>query len=263
MSFMSTISFEDFNEVSMYDMVNDTYDVGESSETGSKRNQEEDRGEEVGEEVGEWTRFLNKDFNEVSMYDMVNDTYDIGESSEMGSKRNREEDRGEDKGEEVGEWTRFLNNRDFDEVTMYDMVNDIYDINKGESSEMGSRKRNREEDGGEDKGEEVGEGSRKRIHLDGGEGGEEDFDINDEEGEGEEENEVEIKLSKKRMSDRISAAKYRKKKRDEVENLVQVENELEEKNKSLRDEIDGLWVELFELKEFMFVHDINCPLGPF
>ncbi|RHZ50683.1 hypothetical protein Glove_493g31 [Diversispora epigaea] len=153
-----------------------------------------------------------EDFNEVSMYDMVNDTYDIGESSEMGSKRNQEEDRGEDKGEvgeEVGEWTRFLNNEDFDEVTMYDMVNDIYvyDIDKGESSEMGSRKRNREEDGGEDKGEEVGEGSRKRIHLDGGEGDEEkeeDFDMNGEEGEGEEENEVEIKLSKKRMSDRIS-----------------------------------------------------------
>ncbi|RHZ50681.1 hypothetical protein Glove_493g36 [Diversispora epigaea] len=204
-----------------------------------------------------------EDFNEVSMYDMVNDTYDIGESSEMGSKRNQEEDRGEDKGEvgeEVGEWTRFLNNEDFDEVTMYDMVNDIYDIDKGESSEMGSRKRNRE-DGGEDKGEEVGEGSRKRIHLDGGEGDEEkeeDFDMNGEEGEGEEE-----KLSKKRMSDRISAAKYRKKKRDEVENLVQVKKELEEENKSLRDEIDGLWVELFELKEFMFVHDINCPLGPF
>ncbi|RHZ88937.1 hypothetical protein Glove_19g378 [Diversispora epigaea] len=207
-----------------------------------------------------------EDFNEVSMYDMVNDTYDVGESSEMGSKRNQEEDRGEDKGEvgeEVGEWTQFLN-KDFDEVTMYDMVNDIYDIDKGESSEMGPRKRNRE-DGGEDKGEEVGEGSRKRIHLDDGEGDEEkqDFDMNDEEGEDEEENEVEIKLSKKRMSDRISAARYRKKKRDEVENLIQVEKELEEKNKFLRDEINGFFVELFELKEFMFLHDINCPLGPF
>ncbi|RHZ76644.1 hypothetical protein Glove_194g129 [Diversispora epigaea] len=205
-----------------------------------------------------------EDFNEATMYDIVNDIYDIGESSEMGSKRNQEEDRGEDKGEDVGEWFRVLNNKDFNEVTMYDMVNDTYDIDKGESSEMGSRKRNRE-DGGEDKGEEVGEGSRKRIHLDGGEGDEEkeDFDMNDEEGEGEEDKEVEIKLSKKRMSDRISAAKYRKKKRDEIENLIQVEKELEEKNKFLKDEIDGFFVELFELKEFMFLHDINCPLGPF
>ncbi|RHZ85859.1 hypothetical protein Glove_59g76 [Diversispora epigaea] len=89
---------------------------------------------------------------------------------------------------------------DFNEVTMYDMVNDTYDIDKGESSEMGSRKRNREEDGGEDKGEEVGEGSRKRIHLDGGEGDKEkeDFDMNDEEGEGEEKKEVEITTFEKK-----------------------------------------------------------------
>ncbi|RHZ85858.1 hypothetical protein Glove_59g77 [Diversispora epigaea] len=141
------------------------------------------------------------------------------------------------------------------------MVNDTYDIDKGESSEMGSRKRNREEDGGEDKGEEVGEGSRKRIHLDGGEGDKEkeDFDMNDEEGEGEEKKEVEITTFEKKNV----GQNFRKKKRDEVENLIQVEKELEEKNKFLKDEIDGLWVELFELKEFMFLHDINCPLGPF
>ncbi|RHZ47125.1 hypothetical protein Glove_590g27 [Diversispora epigaea] len=125
------------------------------------------------------------------------DIYNISESSEMESKRNQEEDRGEDKGEDVGE---------SNEMGKQDIDYAIYNINQNYYRLISRlRKRNQEEDGDKDKGGEVDEKSRKRIHLDGRERDEEkeDFDMNDEEEE-EEEKEVEIKLSKKRMSDRIS-----------------------------------------------------------
>ncbi|RHZ55874.1 hypothetical protein Glove_410g15 [Diversispora epigaea] len=105
-------------------------------------------------------------------------------------------------------------------------------------SELGnqSKKRNREEcEGGEE-----GEGSRKRSHKEGGEG---------EEAE-------KIKREKKRESDRKSALRYRKKKKSEEEKLQQKVNELEEKNKFLKNEVDKFSKEFLELRDSVIIHFI-------
>ncbi|RHZ44337.1 hypothetical protein Glove_739g4 [Diversispora epigaea] len=99
-----------------------------------------------------------------------------------------------------------------------------------------SNKRNREEY----KGGEEGEGSRKRSCKEDGEG----------------EDAEKIKREKKRESDRKSALRYRKKKKSEAEKLEQKVNELEEKNKLLKNEVNGLCNEFLELRDFVMIHII-------
>ncbi|RHZ87905.1 hypothetical protein Glove_29g74 [Diversispora epigaea] len=97
-------------------------------------------------------------------------------------------------------------------------------------------KRNREEyEGGEE-----GEGSRKRSHKEDGE---------DEEAE-------KIKREKKRESDRKSALRYRNKKKNEAEKLKQKVNDLEEKNKLLKNKVNELSKEFLELRDFVMLHII-------
>ncbi|RHZ73293.1 hypothetical protein Glove_232g112 [Diversispora epigaea] len=114
------------------------------------------------------------------------------------------------------------------ELTIQDTVSD---------AEIGSqaKKRNREEyEGGE------GEGSRKRCQK----------------GDGESEEEEKIKREKKRESDRKSASRYRNKKKNEVEKLKQKVNNLEEKNKLLKNEVDKFSKEFLELRDFVMIHII-------
>ncbi|RHZ89074.1 hypothetical protein Glove_19g406 [Diversispora epigaea] len=95
--------------------------------------------------------------------------------------------------------------------------------------------RNREEyESGE------GEGSRKRCQK----------------GDGESEEEEKIKREKKRESDRKSASRYRNKKKNEFEKLKQKVNDLEEKNKLLKNEVDKFSKEFLELRDFVMIHII-------
>ncbi|RHZ77519.1 hypothetical protein Glove_177g47 [Diversispora epigaea] len=104
----------------------------------------------------------------------------------------------------------------FNDLTIQDGVSDFEirnQANKGEEGEVGGK----EVDG------EEGEGSRKRSRK--------------ENRKGEEELE---KIKRKRESDRKSALRYRNKKKSEAEKLKQQVNDLEEKNKLLKNKITRL-----------------------
>ncbi|RHZ82552.1 hypothetical protein Glove_109g405 [Diversispora epigaea] len=116
------------------------------------------------------------------------------------------------------------------ELTIQDIVSD---------DEIGnqSKKRNREKY----EGEEEGEGSRKRSRK------------GDRKCEEEEEK---IKREKKRESDRKSALRYRDKKKNEAEKLKQKVNDLEEKNKLIKNKVNELTKEFLELRDFVMIHII-------
>ncbi|RHZ76686.1 hypothetical protein Glove_194g146 [Diversispora epigaea] len=82
----------------------------------------------------------------------------------------------------------------------------------------------------------------------------EEYEGGEEDGEGEDAEK--IKREKKRESDRKSALRYRKKKKSEAEKLEQKVNELEEKNKLLKNEVNGLCKEFLELRDFVMIHII-------
>ncbi|RHZ87862.1 hypothetical protein Glove_29g30 [Diversispora epigaea] len=178
--------------------------------------------------------FCNESFsfmNELTIQDVE---CEIGNQSK---KRNREECEG---GEE-GEGSRKRSHREDEEALRYrkkkkneaekleQKVNELEEKNSTNNIEhpqlikdyysiLMSQKRNREEcEGGEE-----GEGSRKRSHRE------------DEE-----------------------ALRYRKKKKNEAEKLEQKVNELEEKNRFLKNEVNRLSKEFLELRDFLMI-DIIC-----
>ncbi|RHZ59189.1 hypothetical protein Glove_365g176 [Diversispora epigaea] len=107
-----------------------------------------------------------------------------------------------------------------------------YEGGEGEEGEEGE-KEDKEEGG------EKGEGSSKRSRKD--------------DGKGEEELE---KINQKRESDRKSASRYREKKKNEAEKLKQQVNDLEEKNKLLKNKVNELSKEFLELRDFVMIHII-------
>ncbi|RHZ87897.1 hypothetical protein Glove_29g155 [Diversispora epigaea] len=126
----------------------------------------------------------------------------------------------------------------FNDFTIQDGVSDFEIRNQ-------PQKRNREKHEGGKEGEESkeegeGEGSRKRSRK--------------ENGKGEEELE---KRKRKKDSDRKSALRYRDKKKSEAEKLKQKVNDLEEKNKLLKNEVNELSKEFLELRDFIQGKDIR------